>query len=473
MKSKTKLTLAILASLILPLTVLASTGTIDSTNKYAWGSNTGYVNFNPTNGNVEVTSSGLTGDIWSDTYGWINLDPTDAGVTNDGNGNLGGYAWGQNTGYISFSGVTINTSTGIFQGTATGTIVGTINFNCSNCEVLTTWAPTPTPTPTPSSGGGGGGGGGTITAPTITNVALATTTPTSAVVTWMTNYESTSEVDYGTTTAYGLSTTSPAQIYNHSLELSNLSPGTTYHFIVKGTTNYGSSVVSTDYYFTAGSAFSLVSTVPTPTPTQVSNPSASSTVVNASLAFPVPAPLSLINENGTFYLIQNGQLRGITSPGILYSYGFAFSDATPATPADLALPYGSLLLPNSGALVKSQQDKTVYLVSDGQRYGFTSSKVFLGLGFKFSSVLLVTNPELQALPLGADISNASAAHMDGLNIITAGTIYWVFGGVRCPYPSLAIYNSWNLHNDFSKVVPANAADLSLPAGSPVTARVVE
>jgi hypothetical protein len=376
MKSKVKLTIAAIGLLALPLSAFATTGTIDSVNKYAWGSNTGYVNFNPTNGNVVVTSSGLTGDIWSDTYGWINLNPSNAGVTNDGNGNLSGYAWGEGTGYISFAGVTINTSTGIFQGTATGTIVGTINFNCSNCEVETTWAPTvsPTPTPTPSGGGGGGGGGG--------GCCYVALTPTS-------------------------------------------------------------------------------------------NASASSTVASTSLTFPVPAPLSLVNENGTFYLIQNGQLRGITSPGILYSYGFAFSDATSATPADLALAQGSLLLPNSGALVKSKADHTVYLVSDGRRYAFTSAKVFKALGFKFSSVLLVTNPELQALPLGADISNASAAHMDGFNISYQGTIYWISGRVRYPYPSVAVYNSWNLQNDFSKVIPANKADLNLPVGLPIPARVVD
>lgn len=376
MKSNFKLIMATIGLLASPLLAFASTGTIDSTNKWAWGSNTGFLNFNATNGNVQVSDSALTGDVWSDTYGWINLAPAQAGVHNDGTGVLSGNAWGQNTGYISFGGVSINSS-GVFTGTAAGTIIGALTFDCTNCHVVTTWrqAVTPTPTPTPSSGGGGGGGGG------------------------------------------------------------------------------------------------CCYVAPTPTPT--SNPSPSSTLASTSLAFPLPARLSLVNENGTFYLIQNGQLRGITSPGILYSYGFTFSDAASATPAELAPPQGSLLLPNSGALVKSKADQTVYLVSDGQRYAFTSATVFKALGFKFSSVLLVTNPELQALPHGADLSNASAAHMDGLNISYQGTIYWISGGVRYPYPSVAVYNSWNLHNDFSRVIPANKADLNLPLGLPVPARVVD
>jgi hypothetical protein len=207
-----------------------------------------------------------------------------------------------------------------------------------------------------------------------------------------------------------------------------------------------------------------------PTPTPTSTPPAS-----PGLGFPPlsSAPLRLIDQSGTFYLIINGQREGITDPGILNSYGFSFSDAHNPTAADLALPQGSLLSPADGALVKSQQDKTVYLISDGQRHAFVSARIFLGLGFKFSSVLLVTNPELQALPLGYTITSSTIAHPDGVNISYRGTVYLIGNGQRRPYPSLAVYNSWNLPNDFSMVIPANAADLNLPVGTLVSARVLQ
>jgi hypothetical protein len=128
------------------------------------------------------------------------------------------------------------------------------------------------------------------------------------------------------------------------------------------------------------------------------------------------------------------------------------------------------LLPADGALVRSQQAPTVYLISDGQRDGFTSAKVFTALGYKFSSLLTVTNPELQALPEGNDLSDTTAAHMDGTDIFYQGTIYWISGGVRYPYSSLVVYNSWHIANDFSGVVPANAQDLQLPVGSSVLPR---
>ncbi len=123
-------------------------GTIDTTYKYAWSENIGWINFGNTGGNVHVTDTKLTGYAWSDTFGWINLSPITAGVLNDGNGNLSGNAWGENTGWIDFAGVTIDND-GYFHGFANGTITGQINFNCANngtCgasdfKVRTDWRP--------------------------------------------------------------------------------------------------------------------------------------------------------------------------------------------------------------------------------------------------------------------------------------------------------------------------------------------
>jgi hypothetical protein len=172
----------------------------------------------------------------------------------------------------------------------------------------------------------------------------------------------------------------------------------------------------------------------------------------------------LVDDAGTYYLIQGGYKNGITSPGILYSCGFEFKDSQIPTAADISLPT-NLLLPCDGALVKSAQDQTVYIISGGQRYGFVSASIFLNLGYKFSSVLVVTNPELQRMVRGADLSNSSAAHLPGANVNANGTIYWIDqSSVRHAYPSLQVYNSWNRDDDFSTVVPANNADSQLPVG---------
>src|SRR3989339_785749 len=60
------------------------------------------------------------------------------------------YAWSENVGWINFSGVSID-SNGNFVGTASGDLIGSLNFDCTNCDVQTDWRVTP-----PTGGGGGG-----------------------------------------------------------------------------------------------------------------------------------------------------------------------------------------------------------------------------------------------------------------------------------------------------------------------------
>jgi hypothetical protein len=154
MKLNNKLFLIILIFLVFSFVYSAA---IDSVYKYAWGENIGWVNFNPTHGNVDVSDTKIIGYAWSENYGWINLAPTNGGILNDGHGNLSGYAWGEEIGWINFNNVKINPNTGDFSGYALVLIDNSkINFDCNNCKVKTEWRKT-TLTTTPISAGGGGG----------------------------------------------------------------------------------------------------------------------------------------------------------------------------------------------------------------------------------------------------------------------------------------------------------------------------
>jgi hypothetical protein len=144
-----------------------------------------------------------------------------------------------------------------------------------------------------------------------------------------------------------------------------------------------------------------------------------------------------------------------------------------ATAADLSLPEGDLLLPSDGILAKTATDKTVWLISASQRRGFTSEVVFLSLGFKFSQVLVITAPELNKLPQGANLNDPNETHPEGVDINENGIVYWIQAGQKHPYPSLATYNSWRVPNDFSRVLPANAADRALSVGGVVGVRVLK
>lgn len=71
-----------------------------------------------------------------------------------------------------------------------------------------------------------------------------------AVVSWKTNKESGSVVEYGPTADYGFATTSDALTKEHSLTISELFPGITYHYKIKGMGAAGETAETKDLIFT-------------------------------------------------------------------------------------------------------------------------------------------------------------------------------------------------------------------------------
>ena len=102
----THLVLIVGLILILVINIQAQTGNIDPTNKCAWGTNSGWVNFRPTHDGVTVYSDHLEGYDWADYIGWIRLGTfasggthtylnnaaTNCGVNKNAAGILSGYA---------------------------------------------------------------------------------------------------------------------------------------------------------------------------------------------------------------------------------------------------------------------------------------------------------------------------------------------------------------------------------------------
>jgi hypothetical protein len=92
-----------------------------------------------------------------------------------------------------------------------------------------------------------------------TTVRVSDITADSAIVTWNTSEPSTSQVEYGTTAAYGsLSEFSSPPVKSHSVRLSNLASGTTYNYAALSTDAAGRVKSSANFIFAttgvAGSA---------------------------------------------------------------------------------------------------------------------------------------------------------------------------------------------------------------------------
>ncbi len=130
--------------------------TIDAANRYAYSANTGWMDCrSDTNNGTVIGEYVCFGNIYSANVGWINLgggspangiqyqnnSATDFGVNQDGLGNLSGYAYGANIGWITFEQTygkpNVNLVTGQFGGSVWSANCGWISLSNAIAYVQT------------------------------------------------------------------------------------------------------------------------------------------------------------------------------------------------------------------------------------------------------------------------------------------------------------------------------------------------
>jgi hypothetical protein len=90
-----------------------------------------------------------------------------------------------------------------------------------------------------------------ITPPTISKLKVAGYTGDTATITWETDEEATSQVEYGNIDTHGNLATSDGELRtSHSIELTGLQANTTYHFNVESTDRNGNQTKSEGQVFT-------------------------------------------------------------------------------------------------------------------------------------------------------------------------------------------------------------------------------
>jgi hypothetical protein len=125
---------------------------------------------------------------------------------------------------------------------------------------------------------------------TISNVKVTSITGNSAVITWTTSLASDTQVEYGKTTSYGLTSvlnTVPAT--THSVLLTGLSSSTTYHFRARSRDANNNLVVSPD------STFTTASTIP---PTLSALAVSAITTSGATITWQTNEPATTVVEYG-------------------------------------------------------------------------------------------------------------------------------------------------------------------------------
>lgn len=116
---------------------------INSSNKFAWSENAGWMNLRPAHGGILINADHLSGHAWLENLGWLklgsdgagpyqNTTATNWGVNRDVAGNLSGFAWSETWGWINFrptgGGVNIDPVTKVFDGYAWGENIGWIHL---------------------------------------------------------------------------------------------------------------------------------------------------------------------------------------------------------------------------------------------------------------------------------------------------------------------------------------------------------
>jgi hypothetical protein len=110
--------------------------------------------------------------------------------------------------------------------------------------------------------------------PIISNINVTAGTST-AVITWNTDENATSTVNYGLTTGYGTASSSSASVTSHTIRLGLLTPNTTYHYRISSQDALGNLATSSDLTFTTNLLVSL--------PTLTVQPASSITTTTALL----------------------------------------------------------------------------------------------------------------------------------------------------------------------------------------------
>ncbi|GAA5083547.1 hypothetical protein GCM10025760_00300 [Microbacterium yannicii] len=150
-------------------------------------------------------------------------------------------------------------------------------------------------------------------APVISAVSASGITTTGATISWTTDEPASTQVRFGTTSAYGQSTTLDATMTtSHRQAISGLAAGTTYHYQVRSVDAAGNlRALTVDRTFTTASAPT------TPTPPVTPTPPAAFQPGNATGAVPVPAGMGVEDVSRPTTVVGTGTAASCTSAAVV------------------------------------------------------------------------------------------------------------------------------------------------------------
>ena len=231
------------------------------------------------------------------------------------------------------------------------------------------------------------------TAPTIASVTASSINLRGATIIWTTNEASDGQVDYGTSTGYGMATAVyPSRLTSHSVPLSGLTPSTLYHYRVKSRDAAGNLATSTDFTFTTA-ADTAAPTVSSVSASSI-NPSGatigwktdeasdsqvdygtttgygSSTTLNSRLVTTHSVPLAGLNASTLYhYQVKSRDASG----NLATSADFTFTTAADTTPPTISSVNSSSITESGANISWATGEASDTQVDYGTTTGYGSS----------------------------------------------------------------------------------------------------
>ena len=234
-------------------------------------------------------------------------------------------------------------------------------------------------------------------APVITSVTATGITTTSATITWTTNQASSSQVEYGTTTAYGsLSANNASPVTSHSVFLNGLTPSTTYNYAVIS----GASTSANFTFATTGYGIATVPVISSVTSTAITGTSATITwttdqASSSQVAYGTTTAYGLLSAlNSTLVTSHSVTLTGLT-PGATYDYDVQSANAgglATSVNFTFSTPLQSGISPLGGAHNNTGTSSAPTSLSIGYNSGNNNTIVAVcALGSTTSSISSITD----------------------------------------------------------------------------------
>lgn len=167
------------------------------------------------------------------------------------------------------------------------------------------------------------------TAPILSQIQAVSITTTTATITWVTNENADSRVDFGLTDAFGLSQTSAVLTLNHSLSLTGLTPNQEYVYRVTSKDATNNTAVSGNVTFrTTIPAAPTISAIIVSAITQISARVTwtTSTATDSLVQYGTSLPYTSSLDNGVLVTAHVMNLTGLQK-GRLYNFRVVSTDA--------------------------------------------------------------------------------------------------------------------------------------------------